>query len=63
MFVPLTHAPGEAQADFPPSNEDAIGVGTETAQHMFGAAERLLGVDDPVVAEQYPQPGGQRATG
>jgi len=33
---------------------DAMGVGAEIAQHMFRAAERRLGVDDPVVSEQYP---------
>ena len=38
-----------------------MGVGAEVAQHIFGTAERLLGVDDPVVAEQSPQPGGEGA--
>ena len=37
-------------------DSDAMGVGAEIAQHMFRAAEGPLGVDDPVVAEQYPQP-------
>ena len=35
---------------------DAMGVGTEIAQHMFRSSEGALGVDDPVMAEQYPQP-------
>ena len=38
-----------------------MGVGAEIAQHMFRAAEGLLGIDNPVVAEQYPQPGGEGA--
>ena len=36
-----------------------MGVGAEIAQHMFRSAEGRLGVDDPVVAEQYAQPGGE----
>ena len=40
---------------------DAMGVGAEIAQHMFRTAERRLGVDDPVVSEQYPQPGSEGA--
>ena len=39
-------------------NGDAMGVGAEIAQHMFRSSEWLLGVDDPVVAKQHPQPGG-----
>src|ERR1700736_4138476 len=35
---------------------DAMRVGAEITQHMFRSAEGLLGVDDPVVAEQRPQP-------
>ena len=42
-------------------NGDAMGVGAEIAQHMFRPAERPFGVDDPVVTEQYPQPGGEGA--
>src|SRR5438093_4889831 len=42
-------------------NGDAMSVGAEIAQHVFWPAERALGVDDPVVSEQYPQPGGKRA--
>ena len=40
---------------------DAMGVGAEIAQHMFRSAEGRLGVDDPVVAEQYAQPCGEGA--
>jgi hypothetical protein len=39
----------------------AAGVGAETTQHMFWAAEGWFGVDDPVVAEQHPQPGPEGA--
>jgi hypothetical protein len=42
-------------------NGDAMGVGAEIAQHMFRSSERPFGVDDPVVTEQYPQPGGECA--
>jgi hypothetical protein len=42
-------------------NGNAVGVGTEIAQCVFWPAERTLGVDDPVVAEQYPQPRGEGA--
>src|SRR5271165_3327723 len=35
---------------------DAMGVGAQIAQHMFRPSEGPLGVDDPVMAEQYPQP-------
>jgi len=38
---------------------DAVGVGTEIAQHVFWPTEGPLGVDDPVVAKQWPQPGGE----
>ena len=37
---------------------DAVGV-TEIAQHVFWPTEGPLGVDDPVVAKQWPQPGGE----
>ena len=40
---------------------DTMSVCAEIAQHMFRSAERLLGVDDPVVAEQHPQPGSEGA--
>ena len=35
---------------------DAMGVGAQIAQHIFRPSEGPLGVDDPVMAEQYPQP-------
>src|ERR1700694_948072 len=37
-------------------NGDAVGVGAEITQGMFGASERSLGVDDPFVTEQSSQP-------
>ncbi len=40
---------------------DAMVVGAEIAQDMFRAAEGWLGIDDPVVTEQYPQPCGEGA--
>ena len=40
---------------------DAMGVGAEISQHMFRSTEGLLGIDDPVVAEQYPQPSSEGA--
>src|ERR1017187_360653 len=38
---------------------DAMGVGAEITQHMLRPSEGSFGVDDPVVAEQYPQPGSE----
>ena len=38
---------------------DAMGVATEIAQRMFRSAEGWLGIDDPVVAEQGSEPGGE----
>ena len=35
---------------------DAMGVSAEIAQHMLRSSEGRLGIDDPVLAEQYPQP-------
>ena len=32
---------------------DAMGVAAEIGQHLFGAAERWLGVDDPVEAPEF----------
>jgi len=40
---------------------DAMGVCAEIMQHMFWSAEGLLGIDNPVVAEQRPQPGSEGA--
>ena len=60
-------APAEGDVAIGESNEpgvgdgDAMGVGAEIAQHMFRSAEGRLGVDDPVVAEQYPQPSSEGA--
>ena len=42
-------------------NGDAMSISAEIAQHMFWPAERPLGVDNPVVTEQYPQPRGEGA--
>ena len=36
-----------------------MGVSTEIAQHVFWPTEGPLGVDDPVVAKQRPEPGGE----
>ena len=60
-------APAEGDVAIGESNQpgvgdgDAMGVGTEIAQHMFRAAEGRLGVNDPIVAEQYPQPSSESA--
>ena len=35
---------------------NAMGVGAQIAQHMFRPSQGFLGVDDPVMAEQYAQP-------
>ena len=35
---------------------DAVGVGIEIVQHVFRTTEGRLGIDDPVLTEQYPQP-------
>ena len=40
---------------------DAMGIRTEIAQSVLGSAEGPLGVDDPVVAEQDSEPGGEAA--
>ena len=40
---------------------DAVGVRAEIAQGVFGSAKGPLGVDDPVVAEQDSEPGGEAA--
>ena len=60
-------APAKGDVSVGESNQPAVGdgdamsVSTEIAQHMFWAAERPFRVDDPVVTEQYPQPGGEGA--
>ena len=38
---------------------NAMGVGAEIAQHVGRSSEGGLGVDDPVVAEQHPEPGSE----
>ncbi len=38
---------------------DAVGVSAEIAQRVFRSAEGWLGIDDPVVAEQGSEPGGE----
>ena len=40
---------------------DAVSVSAEIAQYVFWPSERPLGVYDPVMTEQYPQPGGEGA--
>ena len=37
----------------------AMGVAAEILEHIFGAAEGWLGVDDPVFSEQKPEPGSE----
>jgi len=51
-----------AEIDQPGVGEgDAMGVCAEIAQYMFRSSEGPLGVNDPVVAEQYSQPCGEGA--
>jgi hypothetical protein len=38
---------------------DAMGVAAEIGQHLFGATERRLGIDDPFDASQLVEPGGK----
>src|SRR3974390_361057 len=38
---------------------DAMGVAAEIGEHLFGAAERRLGVDHPVDAPQLVEPDGE----
>ena len=38
---------------------DTVGVGTEIAQGMLGTSEGSFAVDDPVMAKQLPEPGGE----
>ena len=60
-------APAEGDVAIGESNQPAVGngdamrIGAEITQHMCRSAEGRLGVDDPVVAEQYPQPGSEGA--
>ena len=39
---------------------DAVSVSAEIPDDVLGPAKRALTVDDPVVAEELPQPGGER---
>ena len=36
-------------------NGDAMGVARQVVEHVFGAAEGWLGVDDPVFLAQLPE--------
>ncbi len=38
-----------------------MGVGAKVLEHMFRAAEGLLGIDNPIVPEQSSQPGREGA--
>ncbi len=55
-------APSEGDVAIGESNQPAVGngdamsIGAEITQHLFRSAEGRLGVDNPVVAEQYSQP-------
>jgi hypothetical protein len=59
--------PAEADLAFGEGDEpavgdaDAMGVGAEIAESMLRSAEGTLGVDDPVVTEQDPEPGCEAA--
>ena len=37
----------------------AMGVAAQILEHIFGAAEGRFGVDDPVLSEQWSQPGSE----
>src|SRR6267142_1284308 len=38
---------------------DATGIAAEIGQHLFGATERRLGIDDPVDAPEFVEPSGE----
>ena len=60
--APAKHYVALGQGNQPAvGNGYAMSVSAEIAQYVFWPAERALGVDDPVVTEQYPQPGGEGA--
>jgi hypothetical protein len=42
---------------------DAVSVVSEIAQHVFWSTEGRLGIDDPVLSEQRPEPGGEGSRG
>jgi hypothetical protein len=56
-------SPAEGDVSVGESNQpvvgdgDAVGVGAEIAQHVFWTTEGRLGIDHPVLAEQYSEPG------
>src|SRR5277367_3701629 len=58
-------SPAEGDATVGESNEpvvgdgDPMGIVAEIAQCMFRAAEGSFGVNDPVMTEQQPEPGGE----
>jgi len=37
----------------------AVGVAARILEDIFGAAEGRFGVDDPVLSEQWPEPGSE----
>src|SRR5512140_1284306 len=41
-------------------DRDTVRVAAEVAESMLGAAEGTFGIDDPVLAEQLPEPGAER---
>src|SRR5512140_3020692 len=41
-------------------NRDTVRVAAEVAESVLGAAEGTFGIDDPVLAEQLPEPGAER---
>jgi hypothetical protein len=57
--------PGEAdlavgERDQPAVGDgDAMGVTAELGKHLFGAAERWLGVDHPVEVQQFAEMAGE----
>src|ERR1035437_8401498 len=42
-------------------NRHAMGIASQIMQHVYGTAERLLGIDHPHVAMERPQILGERA--
>jgi len=58
-------SPAESHATVVESDEPVVGDGNpvgvvaEITQGMFRAAERWFGVDDPLMTEQQPEPGGE----
>ena len=60
-------SPAEGDVSVGESNQpvvgdgDAVGVGAEMAQSVFWPTEGRFGVDDPVMAEQESEPGGEGA--